>query len=121
MQDWLIRVVIIAAGMLIGILASRSLELKFKILSKYIRVKRERTKNLQRHGIIMAILLVLLFSVISVLLAFSVHIEAFLIGLVLGPVQVYFILLKDLEKDIELEEKKRARKERKALGKKKQG
>ena len=75
MQAMLLRVTIIAIGMLLGIIVTRFLESRYKLLTKYIEVMSQKTKNLQRHGFILALVLVFAFSFISAMLVLPLLVE----------------------------------------------
>ena len=96
MSELITRVVLTALGMFLGYFGSKVLEQKNGFMTKYINIMKEKKKNMQSHGIILAVALVLCVAVISVLLNLSVMIEAFIVGFLLGPLQLYFMILQNM-------------------------
>lgn len=97
MKELLIRVVVTAMGMYLGYFIAKMLEQRNGTVTKYINIMKEKKKNLQSHGVILAVALVLCIAVMSVVLSLSVIVEAFFVGLLLGPLQLYFMILQKLD------------------------
>lgn len=97
MKELLIRVVVTAVGMYLGYFLAKMLEQKNGIVTNYINIMKEKKKNLQSHGVILAVALVLCIAVISVFLNLSMTVEAFAVGLLLGPLQLYFMTLQKMD------------------------
>ena len=97
MRELLIRVVVTGVGMYLGYFITKMLEQKNGIMTKYINIMKEKKKNLQSHGVILAVALVLCIAVMSVVLNLSIVVEAFFVGLLLGPLQLYFMVLQKMD------------------------
>jgi len=93
MNEMVVRFAMTGISMFVGFMVTKQLERSKGIVTSYINIMKEKKDNLQSHGLILAVMMIIGISVLSAIFRLTVVVETAIVGVVLGAFYFYFTTL----------------------------